>query len=93
MKKTIIILILFFAVFSAKAQTIYDVLENQDLNYFQKVEQIETIKDNANKGLTEIDSAILKRYDRYVTFWDSRIDENGSTLSFVNAMKNYTENR
>ncbi len=93
MKKTIIFVLLFILNLVVYSQTIYEILQSDSLNYFQKIASIEQIKLDASKGLRTIDSSALKRYVRYATFWDSRIDQNGDVVSYVNAMKNYSNTK
>ncbi len=90
MKKIVVFILLIFVCFSIKSQTVFEILESDSLNYFQKIEQINNIKEKAERGLTTIDPHALKRYNRYVSFWNNRIDKTGSTSTYINETKGYS---
>ncbi len=78
-----IILFMFVGVFAPRliiGQTIIDVMNNESLSYFEKVEQIEEPLSNLKAG---VDNSILKRYMRWRSFWDNRIGTDGSQTAYA----------
>ena len=72
----------------SNSQSLGEIFNNPDLNYFQIQEQI-----NNNKAL--LDSANekeLKFYMRWQWFWSSRVDESGSVSAYGEAMKDFSNN-
>ncbi len=72
----------------SKAQSLSDIINNPDLNFFQIQEQI-----NNNKAvLDSADESLQKRYNRWLTFWDSRVDKNGSFATYGDKIFYYGQN-
>jgi len=88
-KYLFIILSLLLAINVSKARSLSEIISNPDLNYFQMLEQVEenkaTLLDNADEG-------VQKRYYRWQTFWDSRVDEKGSFETYGNQLSEYSKN-
>ena len=85
MKKLLLLLTLAVTI-NAFSQV--DLSEYDEMNYFDQIKNIETtingicIKDSLSEKQ-------LKRYNRYRAYWDSRIDRNGSHLSYLQAWQQY----
>lgn len=83
-----VFLLMFFIVIMSKlivGQTLIDVMNNESLNYFEKIEQIEQNSGNLKAG---VDSTILKRYKRWRNFWDTRIGTDGSQTAYAEEWHN-----
>lgn len=74
MKQITLVLFLIFALQLAKAQSLLDIISNSNENYFEKIAYIE---DNKSPLLDSASDYELKRYERWLSFWDSRVDEKG----------------
>jgi len=95
MKYKIKIILTIVAVLLAKitfSQSIYDVLGNNNLNYFEKVNQIEAIKEAGYRGDVTIDSSALKRYVRWQTFWNSCVDAQGEFSTYLTNLSDFYPN-
>lgn len=71
-------LVLLLSTYTAKSQSISEIISNPELNYFQIQEQI-TNKRNSGDSLTEREQ---KHLNRWLTYWDSRIDANGNFSTY-----------
>ena len=84
MKKTFFVF-MFIAVFVSHqgfSQSIQDIMNNESLNYFEKVEQIEQNSGSLKAGA---DYSVLKRYKRWRSFWDTRTGTDGSETAYADA--------
>lgn len=72
---------MFVAMFSnkANAQSLFEIMDDENLNHFEKIEAIEN---SGLKSATITTEAELKRYNRWRTFWDSRVDSEGQNTTF-----------
>ena len=81
MKRNGLILMLFIVFsHSVLSQSIQDDLSNEEINYFEKIRQIESYLNSSN---TVVDSAFLKRYYRWRYFWDSRVGPDGDQEEYI----------
>ncbi len=62
------------------AQNLQDIINDEELNYFEKVKQIEN---NSSSLKTDADSSILKRYYRWRSYWDTRVGPNGDQKTYA----------
>jgi len=85
MKKIYLVIIIISIFSKLYSQSLIDIISDMDKNYFEKLEII-----NNNKALTTDSNNLwqIKRYDRWKSFWDSRIDQNGEYTTYLNTMSN-----
>ncbi|MBI4649255.1 MAG: hypothetical protein HY738_22330 [Bacteroidia bacterium] len=91
MKKYILItLTALFMLFVAHSQTITDILNRTDLNFYQKAGLIEQNNRQVfnNSSLPE-----QKRYTRWFSFWFRRIDTQGNHTAYPMLVMNYLKNK
>ncbi|MCK4661595.1 MAG: right-handed parallel beta-helix repeat-containing protein [Bacteroidales bacterium] len=79
--KFLFTLIFALTILFVKAQTITKVMNNEKLNYFEKIRIIEDDKKSILKNAEDWEA---KRYMRWRTFWDTRVDKDGSIITYIN---------
>jgi photosystem II stability/assembly factor-like uncharacterized protein len=67
---------------TAFSQSIQDIMNNENLNYFEKIALIEQDSSNLKDG---VEQSVLKRYDRWRSFWDTRAGTDGSETAYAAA--------
>ncbi len=85
--RIIAILITLFITNSLFSQKLTEIISNPDLNYFQIQEQIR----NSKSLFDNTDVRVSKRYFRWQTFWNTRIDENGDFNTYGNNIQKYND--
>lgn len=84
MRKQLIFFVFIF-VFVTNAgftQSIQDIMNDGNLNYYEKIALIEQDSGSLKNG---VDESILKRYKRWRSFWDSRTGTDGSETAYATA--------
>lgn len=92
MKKTTILFLLTGLILSqyVLAQSIVDVMNDEKINYYEKVELIEQSLVNQKAN---VDDPILKRYYRWRSFWDTRVGTDGAIEAYANAWHDIFNNK
>ena len=62
---------------SLSAQSLWNILLDDSLNYFNKTDAVEQFIEDAGARGDSIDQAALKRYERWHMFWGNRVDTEG----------------
>lgn len=75
--------------FNLESQTLTEIINNPDLNFYEIQTQINSNNKSAFNNASEKEQ---KRYDRWVSFWDTRIDKNGEFYTYGDAIYNYSQN-
>lgn len=88
--KLFFLLFVLITCFYAHAQTIGDVLNNDSLNYFEK---ISIISDNNSEIFNRSVLAEQKRFYRWQAFWAKRVDTDGSHLAYPLLVMDYIKNQ
>ena len=62
------------------SQSLESILNDERLNFYEKIEQIENDSNNLKVG---VEDYILKRYIRWRAFWDTRVGLNGDQKAYA----------
>lgn len=89
LKLIIMSISLLFLSTQTNSQTLSEIINNPDLNFYEIQTQVNS---NNKSAYNNADEKIQKRYDRWTTFWGKRVDKNGDFTAYAEAIYNYSQN-